>query len=179
MLINPYINPQIQQFLQFVKNMYRDLPNHMSKIFERPAAIRVSDLSEVNVDALLKETFTITPIHTEKKLPDGTSITVRGEEECVCVCVCVMLLMCVVMSVFFLFIFFFIYLFIFLMCCIICYFLCFYCCLYCYYYFFFIIIIFFPVLFIYLLFLCFLFILFFYLFIYLFIFFPHSLLFMC
>ena len=67
---------QIQQFLQFVKNMYRDLPNHMSKIFERPASIRVSDLSEVNVDALLKETFTITPIHTEKKLPDGTSITV-------------------------------------------------------------------------------------------------------
>lgn len=71
----PQFSPEIQQFLQFVKNMYRDLPNHMSKIFERPAAIRVSDLSEVNVDALLKETFTITPIHTEKKLPDGTSIT--------------------------------------------------------------------------------------------------------
>ncbi|MPC17616.1 Transcription-associated protein 1 [Portunus trituberculatus] len=75
----------IQQFLQFVKNMYRDLPSHMSKIFERPAAIRVSDLSEVNVDALLKETFTITPIHTEKKLPDGTSITVSGWGEVLCV----------------------------------------------------------------------------------------------
>lgn len=67
---------QILQFLQFVKNMYRDLPNHMSKIFEPRQVIRVSDLSEVNVEALLQETFSITPIHTEKKLQDGTSITV-------------------------------------------------------------------------------------------------------
>lgn len=57
--------------------MYRDLPNHMSKIFEPRPVIRVSDLSEVNVDNLLKETFSITPIHTEKKLPDGTPITVN------------------------------------------------------------------------------------------------------
>lgn len=58
--------------------MYRDLPNHMSKIFEPRPVIRVSDLSEVNVDTLLKETFSITPIHTEKKLPDGTPITVSA-----------------------------------------------------------------------------------------------------
>ena len=56
--------------------MYRDLPNHMNKIFEPRTQIRVNDLSEVNVEALLQETFTITPIHTEKKLQDGTSITV-------------------------------------------------------------------------------------------------------
>ncbi|KAK7066693.1 hypothetical protein SK128_022508, partial [Halocaridina rubra] len=70
----PQFSPEIQQFLQFVKNMYRDLPNHMNKIFEPRTPIRVSDLSEVNVDALLQETFTITPIHTEKKLQDGNSI---------------------------------------------------------------------------------------------------------
>ncbi|XP_045594313.1 transformation/transcription domain-associated protein isoform X4 [Procambarus clarkii] len=71
----PQFSPEIQQFLQFVKNMYRDLPNHMNKIFEPRTVIRVNDLSEVNVDALLQETFSITPIHTEKKLQDGTSIT--------------------------------------------------------------------------------------------------------
>ncbi|CAL4066669.1 unnamed protein product, partial [Meganyctiphanes norvegica] len=71
----PHFSPEIQQFLQFVKNMYGDLPNHMNKIFEPRTPIRVTDLSEVNVDALLQETFTITPIHTEKKLQDGTSIT--------------------------------------------------------------------------------------------------------
>ena len=68
---------QIQQFLQFVKNMYRDLPKHMTKIFEPRDTCRVSDLSELNVDALLEDIFTITPINTEKKLHDGTSITVR------------------------------------------------------------------------------------------------------
>ncbi|XP_068243023.1 transformation/transcription domain-associated protein isoform X3 [Palaemon carinicauda] len=71
----PQFSPEIQQFLQFVKNMYRDLPNHMNKIFEPRSPIRVNDLSEVNVDALLQETFTISPIHTEKKLQDGTAIT--------------------------------------------------------------------------------------------------------
>lgn len=71
----PQFSPEIQKFLQFVKNMYRDLPNHMKKIFEPRTVIRVSDLSEVNVEALLQETFTITSIHTEKKLQDGTSIT--------------------------------------------------------------------------------------------------------
>ncbi|XP_027217728.2 transformation/transcription domain-associated protein isoform X2 [Penaeus vannamei] len=71
----PQFSPEIQQFLQFVKNMYQELPNHMNKIFEPRPVIRVTDLSEVNVEALLQETFTITPIHTEKKLQDGTSIT--------------------------------------------------------------------------------------------------------
>lgn len=61
--------------------MYQDLPNHMNKIFEPRPVIRVTDLSEVNVEALLQETFTITPIHTEKKLQDGTSITVSAVED--------------------------------------------------------------------------------------------------
>lgn len=62
--------------------MYQELPNHMNKIFEPRPVIRVTDLSEVNVEALLQETFTITPIHTEKKLQDGTSITVSVGENC-------------------------------------------------------------------------------------------------
>jgi hypothetical protein len=33
----------------------------------------VKDLNELNIEALLGETFTMTTITTEKKVPDGTS----------------------------------------------------------------------------------------------------------
>jgi hypothetical protein len=45
----------------------------MNSIFEPRAGIRVKDLTEVNIEALLAETYTITPIHCEKKLPDGST----------------------------------------------------------------------------------------------------------
>jgi len=38
----------------------------------------VKDLSEINIDALLKETFTITAIQSEKKAADGTVVTVSN-----------------------------------------------------------------------------------------------------
>ncbi|KOB75140.1 Transformation/transcription domain-associated protein [Operophtera brumata] len=62
----------IHKFLQWVKGIYSDLPNHLPKIFEPKPTIRVKDLSEVNIDQLLQETYTTTPIHTEKKLLDGS-----------------------------------------------------------------------------------------------------------
>lgn len=67
---------QIHKFLQWVKGIYSDLPNHLPKIFEPKPTIRVKDLSEVNIDQLLSETYTTTPIHTEKKLLDGSVVTV-------------------------------------------------------------------------------------------------------
>ena len=63
----PPHTPEITHFLQFVKSIYKELPNHMTKIFEPREALKVNDLSELNVDALLEETFTITPITTTKK----------------------------------------------------------------------------------------------------------------
>ena len=36
----------------------------------------MKDLSEINIEALLKETFTITAIQSEKKAADGTVVTV-------------------------------------------------------------------------------------------------------
>ncbi|XP_052746122.1 transcription-associated protein 1 isoform X5 [Bicyclus anynana] len=65
----------IHKFLQWVKGIYSDLPNHLPKIFEPKPIIRVKDLSEVNIDQLLQETYTTTPIHTEKKLLDGSVVT--------------------------------------------------------------------------------------------------------
>ncbi|XP_012223234.1 transformation/transcription domain-associated protein isoform X2 [Linepithema humile] len=71
----PTFNPDIQFFLQFVKTVYGELPKNLSKIFEPRPPLRVKDLSEINVEALLKETFTITAIQSEKKAADGTIIT--------------------------------------------------------------------------------------------------------
>nr|XP_022907724.1 transformation/transcription domain-associated protein [Onthophagus taurus] len=70
----PAFNSELQHFLQFVKNMYSELPNHINKIFEPKPPIKVKDLSDLNMDELLKETFTITMIQTEKRKQDQTVI---------------------------------------------------------------------------------------------------------
>jgi len=56
--------------------VYSELPKNLSKIFEPRPPLRVKDLSEINIEALLKETFTITAIQSEKKAADGTVVTV-------------------------------------------------------------------------------------------------------
>lgn len=56
--------------------MYSELPKNLSKIFEPRPPLRVKDLSEINIEALLKETFTITAIQSEKKTADGNVVTV-------------------------------------------------------------------------------------------------------
>ncbi|XP_008557972.1 transformation/transcription domain-associated protein [Microplitis demolitor] len=71
----PTFNPEIQHFLQFVKSIYSELPKNLNKIFEPRPPIRVKDLSELNIEVLLRETFTITPIQSEKKASDGNLIT--------------------------------------------------------------------------------------------------------
>ncbi|XP_015602005.1 transformation/transcription domain-associated protein [Cephus cinctus] len=71
----PTFNPEIQHFLQFVKSIYSELPKHLPKIFEPRPPLRVKDLSEINIEALLRETFTITAIQSEKKAADGTVVT--------------------------------------------------------------------------------------------------------
>ncbi|KAI4484537.1 hypothetical protein M0804_007103 [Polistes exclamans] len=71
----PTFNPEIQYFLQFVKSVYSELPNNLSNIFEPRPPLIVKDLSEVNIEVLLKETFTITAIQIEKKAADDTVVT--------------------------------------------------------------------------------------------------------
>ena len=62
---------EITLFLQFVKNIYNELPVHMNKIFEPREPLKVNDLSELNSDTkiqkFLDDTFTMTPITTAKK----------------------------------------------------------------------------------------------------------------
>lgn len=59
-----------------MKDIYKELPNHLNKIFEPKAQIKVKDISEVKVDVMLAETFTVTTIMTDKKNPDNQAISV-------------------------------------------------------------------------------------------------------
>ena len=67
----PLHSEAITSFLQFVKNIYNELPLHLNKIFEPREPLKVADLAELNSDAkiqkFLEDTFTITPITTIKK----------------------------------------------------------------------------------------------------------------
>ncbi|XP_077513657.1 transcription-associated protein Nipped-A isoform X4 [Amblyomma americanum] len=74
----PQFNPEIQQFLEFVKTIYRELPNHLNAIFEPRPPLKFKDLSELNLEAVLQETFTLTNVQLEKKGPDGSCASVRS-----------------------------------------------------------------------------------------------------
>ena len=69
----PAHNQEITTFLQFVKSIYKELPNHLNRIFEPKNPIKVKDLSELNVEALLSETFTTTEIIVTEKKPLPTA----------------------------------------------------------------------------------------------------------
>ncbi|KAJ8314001.1 hypothetical protein KUTeg_008562 [Tegillarca granosa] len=71
----PQMNEEIKDFLQFVKNIYKTIPSHLFKIFEPRTQVKVKDVTEINVDALLQETFTVTTIMTDKKNADNQSIS--------------------------------------------------------------------------------------------------------
>jgi len=71
----PQYSLEIQTFLQFVKGIYRDLPSHLNKIFEPRSPIKIKELSELNIEAILAETFTSTVVLTESRTPDGNNIS--------------------------------------------------------------------------------------------------------
>lgn len=63
----------MQQFLNLVKIIYTDLPDHMPKIFEPVQQIRVKDLKDLNFEKLLSEAFSIKSIHVENQ-NDSTTV---------------------------------------------------------------------------------------------------------
>lgn len=71
----PQHSAEIQTFLHTVKNIYQELPSHLGKIFEPKSSIKVKDLSELNIETVLEEVFTTTPIITETKSADGNNIS--------------------------------------------------------------------------------------------------------
>ena len=47
---------EITQFLQFVKSIYNELPNHLNKIFEPRAPIKVRDIMNILNNSILRAT---------------------------------------------------------------------------------------------------------------------------
>lgn len=65
-LKNTPLDGEVQKFFAFVKNMYRDLAANTSVIFNYRPQIKVHDLSELNKERLLNETYSLFQIVTEK-----------------------------------------------------------------------------------------------------------------
>ncbi|EDW01948.1 GH20167 [Drosophila grimshawi] len=62
----PSFNPEIQLFLGFVKEIYTNLPNNLTSIFETTNDIWITDLKDLDLEMLLPETYSIKTIHVEK-----------------------------------------------------------------------------------------------------------------
>ncbi|ALC42664.1 Nipped-A [Drosophila busckii] len=62
----PSFNPEIQLFLGFVKEIYTNLPNHLTSIFETSNDVWISDLKDLDLESLLPEAYSVKTIHVEK-----------------------------------------------------------------------------------------------------------------
>ncbi|XP_035793214.1 transcription-associated protein 1-like isoform X2 [Anopheles albimanus] len=67
----PPFHTEILDFLSYLKKIYTDLPKNMPAMLEPRQSIKLKDLKDLNLDTLLPEIFTLTPLQVEKKMPDG------------------------------------------------------------------------------------------------------------
>lgn len=70
----PPFSQEIHHFVQLVKKIYTDLPGYKDKIFEPKPTIKVKDMTEIDINAMLMETYTTTTIQTESKTADGSLV---------------------------------------------------------------------------------------------------------
>nr|NP_001303335.1 Nipped-A, isoform F [Drosophila melanogaster]ABI31023.2 Nipped-A, isoform F [Drosophila melanogaster] len=68
----PSFNSEIQLFLGFVKEIYTNLPNHLTSIFETSNDVWVTDLKDLNLEVLLSESYSVRTIHVEKALDSNS-----------------------------------------------------------------------------------------------------------
>lgn len=71
----PHFSQEIHHFVHLVKNIYTELPLHKDKILEPKATITVKDMTEVDINSLLIDMYTMTTIQTESKTADGAVVT--------------------------------------------------------------------------------------------------------
>lgn len=69
-----------------MKDIYKKLGNSLPKIFEHRMQIKIRDMSELNIESVLDETFTSTTIVTEKKNQDNQNISVSEKNIVICHC---------------------------------------------------------------------------------------------
>lgn len=66
---------QITHFLNLVRSIYRELPNHMDNMFKPRPPPQVNDLSELDVESLLQMTYISTEILCKKgELAEGSGV---------------------------------------------------------------------------------------------------------
>jgi len=58
--------------LGFVKEIYTNLPNHLTSIFETSNDVWVTDLKDLNLEVLLSESYSVRTIHVEKALDSNS-----------------------------------------------------------------------------------------------------------
>ncbi|XP_037947653.1 transcription-associated protein 1 isoform X2 [Teleopsis dalmanni] len=68
----PSYNPEIQHFLNFVKEIYVNLPNHMDKIFDPTQTIRIKEVKDLNIEHLLLETYATRAVQIENPIDSVT-----------------------------------------------------------------------------------------------------------
>jgi transformation/transcription domain-associated protein len=66
---------EVQQFLNFIKNIYKEFPKNINLVFNFKPQIKVHDISDINIDALLDETFSSFQILTDKYTKDNQIVT--------------------------------------------------------------------------------------------------------
>nr|XP_018903777.1 PREDICTED: transformation/transcription domain-associated protein isoform X3 [Bemisia tabaci] len=69
------VKPFITHFLNLVRSIYRELPNHMDNMFKPRPPPQVNDLSELDVESLLQMTYISTEILCKKgELAEGSGV---------------------------------------------------------------------------------------------------------
>lgn len=74
-LLKTLITNEVQQFFNFVKQIYRELPKNMSNVFKHKSQIKLLELDESTLEQLLNEAYSTVQIHTEK-LPNNQNYTI-------------------------------------------------------------------------------------------------------
>ncbi|GFR25610.1 hypothetical protein TNCT_594364 [Trichonephila clavata] len=68
----PQYSPEISQFLLYVKNIYKELPNHLNHIFEPRPIQKLKDINLTTINPILEEIFTITTVFCDRRGSDAS-----------------------------------------------------------------------------------------------------------
>ncbi|CAH8874323.1 unnamed protein product [Trichobilharzia szidati] len=68
----PSFSNDVTRFLEFVKEVYHDLKLRALDIFEPKMKIEVPSITDVNIDAEVRNAFTVTNVYTQEVKPDGS-----------------------------------------------------------------------------------------------------------
>jgi hypothetical protein len=75
--LKPQLNiEEVQQFFNFIKNIYNEFPKYLNSIFNYKPSIQCHDISDIDLNSLLIETFSSLQITTDQHTKDNQLITV-------------------------------------------------------------------------------------------------------